>query len=137
MKVEGIGNEVHGAEAGGGAPETSPTAPAPPASGPTPPAVSKAKLKLSKLKRNPHKGVVFIRVHVSGRGRVVLGGAEVRHVVRTPKVARSLWIPVRPKAKAIRALDAKGDVKVKVKIVFIAAAGGRVTDVRKLTLVKK
>ena len=99
-----IADEVHPAETGAGTspPETGPTQPTPPEAAPT----KSPKLKLLKLKRNRQRGVVFIRVHVSGEGRLILSGPSVRRAVRAPKVSRSIWIPIRPKGKAMRALDA-------------------------------
>jgi Asp-tRNA(Asn)/Glu-tRNA(Gln) amidotransferase A subunit family amidase len=130
-----IADEVHPVATGPVTtpPEAGPTPPAPPEATP----VKSKKLKLLKLKRNRQRGVAFIRVHVSGKGRLILSGSKVRRAVRTPKVSRSIWVPIRPKGKAIHALDVKHHVRVKVKIVFVPATGGKVTSTRPVTLIKK
>ena len=127
-----IADELHPVETGAGTspPEAGPTEPTPPEATPT-------KLKLLKLKRNRQRGVAFIQVHVSGKGRLILSGPTVRRAVRTPKVSRGIWIPIRPKGKAIQALDTRHHARVKVTIVFVPDAGAKVISTRTVTLFKK
>jgi hypothetical protein len=82
-------------------------------------------------------GTAFVKVRVSGEGRLVAASSSVRKVVRMPKAAKSVWIPIRAKGKALTTLKKKGHVKVKVKLVFTPAAGAKVVKTRSVTLVKK
>ena len=61
----------------------------------------------------------------------------MRKVVRRPRAAKTLWIPIRAKGKALATLNKTGHVKVKVKITFIPTGGAKVVKTRTLVLVKK
>jgi amidase len=120
--------------------------PAPPSSSSPPaatkptepgPAVIKTKALFKKLKRVTKAGTAFVKVRVSGEGRLVAVSSSVRKVVRRPKAAKSVWIPIRAKGKALATLKKKGHVKVKVKLVFTPAGGAKVVKTRSVTLVKK
>ena len=109
------------------------TPPAPPAAEqPVPP----VRIKLAKQKRVLGAGTLFLRVHVPAKGRLVLNGKGVRRVTRQPKVARSLWVPIRSKGKALATLDKKGKVKLKIKLVF-TPAGGTTLKMTKVVVLKK
>jgi amidase len=133
-----IGSEGNGALTAGGAPEAgggsgsggSTESPAKPTPSPT-------KLKLSKLKRLLGKGAAEIKVHVSGAGRLTLTGKGVKADRVKTKKAGDVWLLVEPTGRTLKKLGADGHISVKVKIVFTPASGQKVTEVRKLSLVKK
>jgi Asp-tRNA(Asn)/Glu-tRNA(Gln) amidotransferase A subunit family amidase len=94
-------------------------------------------LKLALLKRLLGKGEAMIKVHVSGAGKLALSGKGVKPVARGTKQAGIVWLPIEATGKSLAELDADGQVKVKVKIVFTASDGTKVSQVRKLTLIEK
>lgn len=106
--------------------------------GPAPaPVAVPAKLLFKKMKRVKSSGAVFIKVRVSGKGYLVAKSGQVRRVVRTPRAARSLWIPLRAKGRALAALNEQGRVRVEVRLKFVAADGATTAKTRTVVLVKK
>jgi hypothetical protein len=77
---------------------------------------------------------VVVRARASADGRVRLTGRSVK--ARSVKLDRSTTaaISLKLKKKARRALSARGRVKVKLRLVFRAASGQRVTRTAKVTV---
>lgn len=94
-----------------------------------------AKLRLTKAKRLPAAGTAFLKVSVSGPGRLVAKSATVRKVVRSPQAAAAVWIPIRAKGRALATLKKKGRVTVKVRIVFAPTDGARKVKTKTLKLI--
>ena len=92
---------------------------------------------IKKIKRNKHRGVVFLKLQLPDKGRLLILGHGVRRVVRTPRVARGIWVPIRAQDKALKTLKATGKVKLKVRIVFIPAGGRKTIKVRPVVLVRR
>ena len=80
---------------------------------------------------------MFLRLRLPGKGRLLILGHGVRRVVRTPKAARGIWVPIRAEGKALKTLETTGKVKLKVKIVFIPTGGKKTIKVRPVALVEK
>jgi hypothetical protein len=96
-----------------------------------------ARVLFNKIKRNKRAGTAFIRVHVSSSGYLVSKGKTVRKVVRRPRAAKTLWLPVQAKGRALKTLKEKGHVKVGVRVIFVPAEDERIVMTRKLTLVMR
>jgi amidase len=101
--------------------------------GPTP----SVKLKLSVAKRVTGKGKVVLRIGVPGPGKVTLSGTGVKSVSVKVKKAGTVDVPVIAKGPELRALRAKGSVKVKVTIAFVGSDGTKTSMVKTITLVEK
>jgi len=105
----------------------------------TPPVAApvKAKVFFKKLKKIKKAGTAFIKVRVTGRGYLAAKSNQVRKVVRKPKSAQALWIPVRAKGRALATLNKKGRVKVKVKIKLVSPGGAKAYKTKTVVLVKR
>jgi hypothetical protein len=95
---------------------------APPASVVPPPATP-GRLRLTSVKLNRKKGTATLGVNVSGAGRVVLSGNGIAKVGRVVKRAGTVRLLVRPQAAKLKALRAKGRIRVAAKVRFLPATG--------------
>jgi Asp-tRNA(Asn)/Glu-tRNA(Gln) amidotransferase A subunit family amidase len=111
--------------------------PTPPVSGPATPAPAKVEVLLKKVKKLTTSGTALLQVRVSGKGTLVAKSGTVRKVVRRPQAAKSIWVPIRAKGKALATLNETGQAQVTVKITFTPAAGDKVVKTRTLVLVKE
>jgi hypothetical protein len=97
--------------------------------------VSKANVKLGKLKLNEAKGTATLLVKVPAAGSVSVYGkglAKTKRVVKGPK----LLVPVKPNAKSKAQLAETGKAKVKAKISFKPTDATPVVKSKGLTLKK-
>jgi hypothetical protein len=104
---------------------------------PTPtPAPAPGKVELEKLTRKPGLGVAMLAIVTPGHGKLVLSGRRVKTVTMEVDAPGTEQLAVKPKGSALKALNRKGHVKVKVTITFTPAAGTPETSTRIVTLVK-
>lgn len=84
-------------------------------------------LKRVRAPRAVRGGRVPVRVKVSGPGRVRVSGPRVRAVSRKASRATTLRIPVRLSPQGRRALNRRGSMTVRLRIVFRSQGGSPVT----------
>jgi|GEM_PF-39916 len=96
-----------------------------------------AKVRLGKVKRLAGAGTALIAVTVPGGGKVTLRGPVVKAVKKTVTGPGSVWIAVKPKGAALKALTKKGKATVKVEIRFVAGDGSKSIRTRTVQLIKK
>jgi CSLREA domain-containing protein len=111
-------------------------APAPPPPPPPPPPVSN-NFTFGKLKLNRRRGIAFLFVRVPGAGRVVLRGPKVRRVVRNPKGATRVRLPIRARPKVRRRLLRTGRIRTRVRVTYRPTGGAARTKFRRVRLIKK
>jgi len=96
--------------------------------------VTKAKLKLGKIKFNKAKGTALLFVKVPSAGTLTVSGKGVAKAKRGAKAAKTLKVPVKAKGKAKALLGEVGKAKVKAKIGFKPANGAVVTMFKSIAL---
>jgi CSLREA domain-containing protein len=111
-------------------------APAPPPPPPPPPPVSN-NFTFGKLKLNRRRGIAFLFVRVPGAGRVVLRGPKVRRVVRNPRGAARVRLPIRARPKVRRRLLRTGRIRTRVRVTYRPTGGTPRTKTRRVRLIKK
>jgi hypothetical protein len=110
-------------------------APAPPP--PPPPPVVSNNFAFGKLKLNRRRGIALLFVRVPGSGRVVLRGPKVRRVVRTPRGATRVRLPIRARPRVRRRLLRTGRIRTRVRVTYRPAGGTPRTKTRRVRLIKK
>jgi hypothetical protein len=80
------------------------------------------------------KGVAGLKVVVPGPGTLVVSGAQVLRRSLDARAAGTVTVPIKPKAKARRALRKKGRLRTTVTVAFTPVGGETATVQRALTL---
>jgi hypothetical protein len=101
----------------------------------TPPKPVKPKVK--GLKHLTKKGKVLLKVTVPGPGKLTLTGKGVKTRTVKVKKAKTVTLVVAAKGAQLKTLEAKGHVKVTVKIAFAGSDGTKTSVTRTVTLVEK
>lgn len=98
--------------------------------------VTKPKIKLGKVKLNKAKGTAILFVKVPSAGTVTVGGKQVARAKRKSKAtgAKTLKVPVKPRAKAKLLLAETGSAKVKAKVTYKPSSGSPVTKSKAIIL---
>jgi amidase len=109
----------------------------PPVESPAPPAAPKPTVKLLGGVHMTGKGKATIKVAVSGPGKATVSGPDIKTVVIKVKKAGTVTLPIVLKGAEKQTLAAKGKLKVKVTVSFVASDGAKMTKVLKLTLSEK
>jgi hypothetical protein len=122
-------------------PPPPPTGVAPPAGGPPGGGtnyggVPANTFTFGKVKLNKKKGTAKLPVLVPGEGPVVLSKGKVvgREVIATG--AQKITLTIKARKKALKKLNKKGKVKVKVRVSFTPTGGTKLTKSKKITLKK-
>jgi large repetitive protein len=93
-------------------------------------------IKAGKVTKDTKKGTARLGVTVSSPGSLVLSGPDVVKVSGHPTGPGTVQVLVKAKGKALKTLEAKGEVSVKVTITF-TAGGKKTVKTATVTLVKK
>lgn len=111
---------------------------APPGATPAPPAPEAPKessaLQLGALKRNLKKGTALMTVVVGGAGTLTLSGKGVARVTKTVKGLGFAKLLVKPKGGALKTLTRKGQVSLKVTVLFAQTGDNPSTRSRSVLL---
>jgi hypothetical protein len=93
-------------------------------------------VKAGKLTKNTKTGTVRLGVIVPAPGSLVVSGPGIAKVSGHPTAPGEVQVLIKARGNALKTLDAKGKVSVKVTITF-TADGKKTTKTTTVTLVKK
>ncbi len=109
------------------APPAPETAPAPVTAGPA----------IGRIAKDTGKGTAMLTVTVPSAGNLTISGFGVKKVTATAPGTGQFEALIKATGKKLRTLNEVGRVKVKVKVVFVAADGTVTKKTKKVTLVKE
>lgn len=89
-----------------------------------------------KAKLNRKEGTATLAVRIPAAGTLTLTGKQVVKQKRARKAAGTIKLLVKAKGKARKALNRKGQTRVKATVAFIPAGGAAASQVRSLVLKK-
>jgi large repetitive protein len=89
-----------------------------------------------KVVKNTKKGTARLGVIVPGPGSLVVSGPDIAKVSGHATAPGEVQVSIKAKGKALKTLNTKGKVSVKVSITF-TASGKKATDSKTVVLVKK
>ncbi len=130
LRLNGLAESLTASLSGTGLPN--PAVPVDPA--PTPPSNA---FSFGHLKTNTRKGTATQSIAVSGPGRLVLAGSDVKEAKKTVPQQGAISLSIVPTAKAKSALNKTGQTKVKVAVSFTPTGGTSKTQKKTVKLVKK
>jgi hypothetical protein len=104
---------------------------------PQAPPVTKATLKLGKVKLNQANGTATLPIGVSGAGTLTVSGKTIVKVQRKAGGPKTIKVTIKAKGKAKAKLASTGKAKVKAKIAFQPSSGAAVSKSKSITLKKK
>jgi hypothetical protein len=99
--------------------------------------VTKASLKLGKVKLNKKNGTAKLPISVSTAGTLTDSGKGIVKVQRKANGPKTIKVTIKAKGKAKKKLTSVGKAKVKTKIVFKPSNGATVSKAKSITLKKK
>jgi amidase len=138
LKIAGEGKlETPGSPTTGGGTGTTPPPPVSPTPAPTPSPAPAPKVELVGKPHISGSGKATIKIHVSGPGKATITGPDIKEVVVKVKKAGTVTVPITLKPAEKKSLAAKGKLKAKVKIVFVAGDGKKTTKTVELALLEK
>jgi hypothetical protein len=94
-------------------------------------------LRLGMVTRNTRRGTALLTVAVTGPGRLVLTGHDVRRATKRTSHAGKVKLLVTPKGAATGKLNRTGKAKVKLKVTFTPTSAAAVTRSEWLRLIKR
>ncbi len=94
-------------------------------------------VQTGKVVRNTKKGTARLSVIVPTPGALVVSGPNIKRVSGHATAPGTVQVLITAKGKALKTLDKKGKVKVKVEITFTDAEGVKKKTTEAVTLIKK
>jgi hypothetical protein len=92
--------------------------------------------KLGKLLLDKSKGTAALAVTPSGAGKVTVYGPGIKKVTKSVSSAAEISVTLKAKGKALKTLNEKGKVTVKITIAFTPTGGATVTKTKTVVLKK-